>query len=78
MAVTKDYTTYAVKIEYKPSYDTSGNLDLTAYSQIFSHVSESATVDQLKAFADALMSLTVYANAPYRVSLVDTSELVVA
>lgn len=78
MAVTQENTFYAVKIEYKPSFDTTGNLTLPAYSQTFSKINENATAEQIKTFADAAMALTVYHNAPYKVSLVNTGELVTA
>lgn len=79
MAVTKRGIKYAVKVEYKPEYDTNGDFPtLKAYSQTFSQIQEMATIEQLKAFADTLMGLTIYAGAPYKVSLIDTSTLVVA
>ena len=78
MAVTKNDTTFAVKIEYKKAYDTLEEFPtLNDYSQTFTNIKEAATVDQIKAFADALMSLTIYRGAPYKVKLVDTSDLVV-
>ena len=78
MAVTKTNTKYAVKIEYKTEYDTNGEFpSLTNYSQTFSNVKETATIDQLKAYADALMSLTIYRSAPYKVYLIDTGTLAV-
>ena len=78
MAVTQANTKYAVKVEYKSEFDTSGELNLPDYNQTFNKVKESATVEQLKAFADALMNLTIYKGAPYKVSLIDTSNLVVS
>ena len=78
MAVTKTATKYAVKAEYKTTYDTEGEFPaLTNYAQTFSNVKESATVEQLKNFVDTLLSLTVYNGAPYQVKLVDTSTLIV-
>ena len=77
MAVTKGFPKYVVKVEYKPSFDTTGTLNLPAYSQNFSKVKETATPQQLKDFIDALMSFTIYRDAPYKVSLIDTAELVV-
>lgn len=79
MAVSREGTRDSMKIEYKASYDTSGSLDLPAWSQTFSYVKESATDQQKKDFVDALAAFTVYgANyAPYRVLIVSTSELVV-
>ena len=77
MAVTKNGTKYVVRVEYKTSYDTNGDFpSLQNYSQTFSNVKETATVAQLKAFADTLMSLTIYGNAPYKVHLINTSDLV--
>ena len=77
MAVTKNGTKYVVRVEYKTSYDTNGDFPtLTNYSQTFPNVKETATVEQLKAFANALMSLTIYNGAPYKVYLIDTAELV--
>ena len=77
MAVNQENRKYAVKVEYKPEFDLDGELNLPSYSQTFSKVKESATTEQLKAFADALMSLTIYRDAPYKVSLIDTTELIV-
>lgn len=70
-------TKYYVRVDYKPEYDTTGELNLPAYSQTFTKVKETATYAQLKAFADALMNLTIYKGAPYKVTLIDTSNLVV-
>lgn len=80
MATTKNGTKYAVRVTYKPEYDTLGEFPrLTeSYSQTFGQVKETATIEQLKAYADALMSMTIYRGAPYKVSLIDTSELVVS
>lgn len=76
MSVSKSDTKYIVKVDYKPSYDITGNLTLDSFSQTFSKINENATPAQIKAFADALMSYTIYRDAPYRVTLIDTSELV--
>lgn len=76
MAVNKANSVYAVKVEYKPSFDTTGTLTLPQYSQTFSKVKETATLEQLKAFADALMNLTIYKGAPYKVTFIDTATLV--
>ena len=76
MAVIKENPHYAIKIEYKPSFDLSGNLNLPAYSQTFTKINELATEAQLLAFADALMNLTVYREAPYRVSFINTAQLI--
>ena len=79
MAVTKTGTTYALKVDYKPDYDTTGDFPgLASYAQTFGNIKESATTDQLKAFADTLMNLTIYNGAPYKIALVDTSTLVIA
>ena len=78
MATTeKNGSKYVVKVEYKVDYDTAGDFPtLGDYTQTFSNVSETATAAQLKDFADTLMSLTVYAEAPYKVFIIDTAELV--
>ena len=77
MPATQENTKYAVRVEYKSAYDTLGDFPTLAdYSQTFSNVKETATVAQLKAFADTLMSLTIYGNAPYKVHLINTSDLV--
>ena len=79
VAVIKNGTKYAVKVVYKTEYDTEGDFPaLSNFSQTFSNVKETATAAELKDFADALMGLTVYDGAPYQVSLIDTSRLVVA
>lgn len=80
MAITKSGTKWAAKVEYKPEYDNLGQFpNLTDnYSQTFSYIKEGASVDDVKAFVDALMSLTIYNGAPYKVRLIDTSELVIA
>lgn len=77
MAVTKTETRDQLKIEYKTAYDTSGALGLSAWSQTFSYVKESSTLDQQLAYVKALASLTIYAEAPYKTLQVETSELVV-
>lgn len=76
MAVTQEDRRYAVKVEYKPSFDTTNSLTLSAYSQNFNKIKETATNEQMKAFADALMSITKYADAPYKVTFIDTTQLV--
>lgn len=76
MAVIKDGSRYQMKIDYKTSYDTSGNLPEPDWTQTLSYVDESATLQQLADFVDGLASLTVYRDYPYRRLLVDTSELV--
>lgn len=77
MAVTKNNTKYTVRVEYKTAYDTAGDFpSLQNYSQTFSNVKETATAEQLQAFANVLMGLTIYNGAPYKVTLIDTSELV--
>lgn len=78
MAVVINNNTYAVKVEFKSDYDLTGDFNtLPAYSQTFTKVKESATVEQLKSFADALMNMTIYRGAPYKVYLIDTGTLVV-
>lgn len=77
MATIKNGEKYSVKVEYKPEYDETGELNLDAYNQTFSKVKEAATLEQLRQFAVGLMSLTEYADAPYRIRLIDTGELIV-
>lgn len=76
MAIVKESSRYQMKIDYKPSYDTTGSLDLSAWSQTLSYVDEQATLQQLRDFVDGIASLTVYAEAPYICLLIDTSQLV--
>lgn len=78
MAIVKENSRYQMKIDYKPSYDTTGSLDLPAWSQTLSYVDEQATLQQLSDFIDGIASLTVYSNAPYIRQLIDTSQLVQA
>ena len=68
--------TYSVKVIYKPEYDTAGLFELDSLNLTFSKVKETATDEQLRNFAVALMSLTVYKDAPYKIFIVDTGELV--
>lgn len=77
MSVSKESTGVSLKIDYKPAYDTSGNLDYPSWSQTFSAIKETATLQQQRDFVVALASLTEYYDAPYRVLQVETSELVV-
>lgn len=77
MAVVKENSRYQMKIDYKASYDTSGQLGLSDWSQTLSYVDEQATNQQLYDFVAGIASLTVYRDAPYRTQLVDTSTLVV-
>lgn len=76
MAVNEDNQRDQIKVVYKTSFDTSGNLDLPDFQQTLSYVKETATLQAKKDFADAIMSLTVYASAPYVVQKVTTTELV--
>lgn len=78
MAIVKEASRYQMKIEYKTEYDTTGQLDLAAWTQTLSYVDEEATNQQLYDFVDGIASLTVYKDAPYKRLLVDTSELVVS
>lgn len=75
MAVSKEGTKYAVRVIYKAAWDEEGSLGCDDYSQTFTQVKEDATPEQLKNFADALMSLTIYHNAPYKVELLEVSQL---
>lgn len=77
MSVVREGTRDAMKIEYKPSYDTTGTLDLSAWTQTFSLVKESATDQQKYEFVRALAAFTEYAEAPYIVQVVSTSQMVV-
>ena len=76
MAVYEDNQRYTVRIEYKPSFDPTGLLTLPAVTVTLTKIKETATPQQIKECADALMNLTVYRNAPYKVSLIDTTEIV--
>lgn len=65
----------AVRVKYLKSYDTAGEFpDLPDYSQTFTHVKEEATTAQLQTYAQALMQLTVYADAPYKIQILELSE----
>ena len=77
MSVTRENTVRnGVRVEYKTSYDTLGDYpNLSDYSQTFTNVKSTATFEQLKGYADALMSFSEYGLAPYKVMLVETSEL---
>ena len=77
MSVTRENQKYMVRVDYRESYDLSGQLGLGNYSQTFTKVKETATNEQLLNFAIALMSLTVYNGAPFKVKLIDTSDLIV-
>ena len=78
MAVNKSNEKYSVKVTYKTEYDDTGLLGLGDYTQTFGKVKETATPEQLRNFAVALMSLTEYNGAPFKTTLIDTSELTVA
>lgn len=78
MAVTETDIRDQIRVEYKTDYDTTGDFPtLDDFQQTFSYVKENATLAQKKAYADALMTLTVYKGAPYVVKLISTGELVV-
>lgn len=77
MAVINSNEKYSVKVEYKPEYDETGNSTLTAYSQTFTKVKETASPEALRNFAVALMSLTEYNGAPFKVTLIKTGDLIV-
>lgn len=76
MAISEEDLRDQIKVDYKSTYDVTGELDLPDFQQTLSYVKESATLQVKKDFADALMSLTVYANAPYRVQKISTTTLV--
>lgn len=75
MAIVESDQRWQLKIDYKPEYDSTGELDLAAWQQTFSYVDEDATAQQLYDYVVALADLTVYRNAPYRVTKVQTSTL---
>lgn len=77
MAVEKQNQKYSVKITYDSDWDDSGGLGYDNYTQTFGKLKENSTIDQLHAFAVAMMSLTIYHNAPYKISFIDNSELVI-
>lgn len=77
MAVTLENYRDQLKVDYKTSYDTAGDFpDLGDYGQTFSYVREAASYDVKAAMVRALMSLTVYDSAPYKIMLVRTGELI--
>lgn len=66
-----------VKADYKTSYDTAGDFpNLGDYGQTFSYVDEDASNDVKAAMVRALLSLTVYDQAPYKILLVRTGQLI--
>lgn len=75
MAAVKADTTYSLKVVYKTSYDTTGELNLPSQNVTLGQVKETATMDQLKEFAKAVMDFTVYYEAPYVTQLIETSTL---
>ena len=78
MAVSKENTKYSVQIIYKTEYDTAGDYpDLPDYTGTFTKVKETANITQLLTYAQALMNLTAYKDAPYRVDFVEKGTLVV-
>lgn len=76
MAVTQNNEKYVVRVDYKSSYDDTGLLGYPDWALTFTQVKETATPAQLYDFANALLSLTKYYSAPYKISLIATSELV--
>ena len=76
MAVILENVRDQVKVDYKTAYDTGGDFPfLGDYGQTFSYVREAASNDVKAAMVRALLSLTVYDEAPYKVMLVRTGEL---
>lgn len=75
MAVIEDNQRDQIKVVYKPAYDQTGELTLAAYQQTLSYVKETATAEAKRNYAVALMNLTEYAEAPYIVQKVTTTEL---
>lgn len=79
MAAEKSGTREQVKVEYKVDYDVNGDFpNVPDFSFTLGYVKETATLDQKKAMADALVSLTIADGAPYKVYIVETSQIVVA
>ena len=76
MAVILENVRDQVKVDYKTAYDTAGDFpNLGDYGQTFSYVDEDASNDVKAAMVRALLSLTVYDSAPYKIKLVSTGEL---
>lgn len=77
MAVTLENIRDQVKADYKTIYDTVGDFpNLGDYGQTFSYVDEDASNDVKAAMVQALLSLTVYDQAPYKILLVRTGQLI--
>lgn len=76
MAVEAANTRTTAQFEYKETYDDSGGLGYSDYSKTVGYVSETATNDQIYAGVQALFSITIYHNAPYKVNRTDKSELI--
>lgn len=79
MSTVKVGTKRSLKVEYKTTYDTNGDFPgLGDFSKTFSDVSESASLADLQNGVAALFGVTSYRIAPYKVMIVETSELVTA
>jgi len=77
MSVERNGLKRTLKVEYKTAYDTAGDFPaLIDFSKTFSDVSETASLDSLKGGVKALFGVTAYRDAPYKVYIVETSELV--
>lgn len=77
MAVILANTRDQLKADYKTSYDTAGDFPfLGDYGQTFSYVREAASYDVKAAMVRALLSLTVYDSAPYKIKQVTTGDLI--
>ena len=67
----------SLKVEYKTAYDTNGDFPyLGDFSKTFNDVSENASLDDLKTGINALFGVTAYRDAPYKLNIIETSELV--
>ena len=77
MSVSKENTKRSLKVEYKTAYDTAGDFpSLGDFTKTFNDVSENAPLESLKGGINALFGVTAYRNAPYKLYIVETSELV--
>ena len=76
MAASISGEKWTAQFEYKSTYDTAGLYDLADYTKTISTVKETATLDQIFAANAALLSITVYKDAPYRQYLTKKGQLV--
>lgn len=76
MSVSKENTKRSLKVEYKTSYDTVGDFPyLEAFSKTLNDVSENASLASLNGGIAALFGVTAYRDAPYKLYIVETSEI---